>query len=350
MESNFGRAVSIARALVHELRAEKVTFMAGSIAYHAFVSLLPLLLLVIGVLSAVGNPPEEVFVSLAGAVLTENTGEALLNEISESASAGVSLLSAAVLVWGALRIFRGLDTAFSDIYETESQNTITDQFSDAVVVFVTFGLAIAAAWGIDALLDALGAGPIAWLIQRIVLICGLMLTFFPMYYIFPDTDVSTREVIPGLVVAAVGLVAFVSVFQFYAAFKAGGDSSIIVGIIVLLTWLYFSGLIVLVGAAVNAVLSNRSHDVDIDPVVGNHTTESKHAATDRKHLVASLHEVAANADTDELVISSDDVTIRLPPPRRATVDTDGAILGIGEETVGIELRWTVTETKKASER
>jgi membrane protein len=340
MEPNRERAVSVARALVHELRTEKVTFIAGSIAYHAFVSLLPLLVLVLTVLSTVGNPPEEVFVNLAAAVLTQTTSEALLEQLGPlEVTSGVSLLVGVVLVWGALRIFRGLDTAFSAIYDTESQNTITDQFTDAVVVLVTFGLAIAAAWGIHGLLDALG-GPTAWLLERVVLVCGLVVTFFPMYYIFPDADVSVRETVPGLVVAAVGLVAFVSVFQFYAAYKAGGGGSLIVGILVLLTWLYFSGLIILVGAAVNAVLSNRSRDVALEPITGNHTDSDP----DRERLAASLRKVAANADTgDELVITTNGSEIRLPPPQQAGVDTD-AISGTDDGTIGIELRWAGEKT------
>ncbi|EMA54212.1 hypothetical protein C450_06762, partial [Halococcus salifodinae DSM 8989] len=53
-ESRFDRPISIVRAIVHELRTEKVTFMAGSIAYHAFVSMLPLLVLVLTIISTVG--------------------------------------------------------------------------------------------------------------------------------------------------------------------------------------------------------------------------------------------------------------------------------------------------------
>jgi membrane protein len=342
MEPTRKRAVSVASALVHELREEKVTFIAGSIAYHAFVSLLPLLVLVLAVLSTVGNPPEEVFVDLAGAVLTENASEALLTQLTAAeATSGVSLLGGVVLVWGALRIFRGLDTAFSAIYDTESRNSIGDQFGDAAVVFVTFGLAIGAAWGIEGLLTALGGGPAAWLVERVVLVCGLSVTLFPMYYIFPDADVSVRETLPGLAVAAGGLVAFVSVFQFYAAYKASDGGSVIVGILVLLTWLYFSGLIVLVGAAVNAVLSNRSRDVDIAPVVGAYTETIDHS-----RLVAELEKVAASADGGtELLVTSDGSEIHLQAPHRTTVETDETD-GDDATDVGIELRWLPEERVK----
>lgn len=347
MEVNHERVTSVARALVHELRTEQIPFIAGSIAYHAFVSLLPLLVLVLTVLQFIGNP-RGVFVSLAGAVLTENTSEILLRQL-KSAGTGVSLLGGLVLMWGALRIFRGLDTAFSAVYETESQNTLTDQFTDAAVVFVTFGVAIAAAWGVDALLDTIGSGPLAWLFGRVVLVCGLALTLFPMYYIFPDTDVSVREVIPGLLVAVIGLVAFVSVFQFYAAYKAGGGGSIIVGILVFLTWLYVSGFIILVGAAVNAVLSNRSHDVNIDPVIGSYVTDNERAATDRDCLVSSLRAVEETANSgEELVITSNGTEIRLPPPQHATAVTDRTVPKSGEKTVGIELQWVPQNTAEST--
>jgi membrane protein len=345
MNATLERAIRVGRAIVHELRLEKVTFMAGSIAYHAFVSLLPFLLLVIAVLSAVGNPPEEAIVSLAGAVLTETAGDALVRELDAAgASTGVSAFGGIVLLWGTLRIFRGLDTAFSAIYETEAHNTIADQFADAIVVFLTVGLAIAVTWGIDSVLAVEGSGLGAWLFGRLVLVCGLGLVLLPLYYVFPDADVSIREVLPGVAIAAVGLVVFVSVFQFYAALRTGEDSSVIVGILVLLTWLYVSGLIVLVGAAVNAVLSNRSHDVDIDPVIGTYTTDSTHAA-DRDRLAADLQSMAASAEqSDELRIVAGETDVRLASPRRATAETDDSTLGTDDETLTLEFEWPPRET------
>jgi|AntDeeMetageno50_2_1112565.scaffolds.fasta_scaffold02215_2 membrane protein len=345
MNATLERTLRVGRAIVHELRVEKVTFVAGSIAYHAFVSLLPFLLLVIAVLSAIGSPPEEAIVSLASAVLTANAGDALLRELDAAgASTGVSALGGVVLLWGALRIFRGLDTAFSAIYETEAHNTIADQFVDATVVFLTVGLAIAVTWGIDSALAVEGSGLGAWLFGRLVLVGGLGLVLFPMYYVFPDADVSIREVVPGMVVAAVGLVTLVSVFQFYAALRTGEDSSVIVGILVLLTWLYVSGLIVLVGAAVNAVLSNRSQDIDIDPVIGTHTTDGTRA-TDHDRLAADLKDVATSVEeSDELRVVAGDTDVRLPSPRHATAETDDSTLELDGETLTVEFEWPPGET------
>ena len=55
MSDSASRVEEVGRAVVHEARVEKITFMAGSIAYHAFLSILPLLLLVLAVLQRTEN-------------------------------------------------------------------------------------------------------------------------------------------------------------------------------------------------------------------------------------------------------------------------------------------------------
>lgn len=340
MQSTRERTISVGRALITEFRAEKLPLVAGSIAYHAFVSLLPLLVLVLAALSIFGDPTESVLLDLSGSVLTRDASAALLKQLKATkTTTGVSIVGGLILVWGALRIFRNLDAAFSGIYETEARNSIPDQFTDAAVVFVSFAFAVAVAWTLNGTLAAIGTGPLAWALGRLILVFGVAITFVPIYYVFPDADVSLREIFPGLGVAAVGLVALTSVFQFYAATKAGG-SSVIVGILALLTWLYFGGLIVLVGAAINAVLSNRSLDVSIDPVIGRPATTR---ATDRERLAENLQQVATSAqDGDELVLATDATEIHLPSPQHATVGGENSS-DDGDSTVRLDLRWILYE-------
>jgi len=83
----------------------------------------------------------------------------------------------------------------------------------------------------------------------IVCLCG---AFFPMYYLFPDIDVTPREVLPGTVVGAVGWAILQVLFQVYVSLTGGGGS-LIASILLLVTWLYFIGVILLLGAVVNAV-------------------------------------------------------------------------------------------------
>jgi len=340
------RALTVGRAVFHEVRAERLTFMAGSIAYNAFVSLLPLLLLVLAVLATVGDESlQAAFLDLTGAVLTAGASEVLVAELRGS-GAGVSLFGAAVLVWGTLRIFRGLDTAFSDIYESESENTFTDQLRDGILVLVAFGVAVVAALVIESSVSLDGGGVGLWLVRRLVLVAALAVALFPIYYVFPDADdIAVREVLPGVLVAAVGLTAFESLFQVYVAYKTAGGTGggLLAGVLVLLTWLYFSGLVVLLGAAVNAVLSNRSRDVDIAPVLGGLPRQDRDAP-DREAVTAAVDRLSALLDSGRRVeVAVDDESVALPPPDNVVTQAGGSTFRPGGG-VSIELRWSPRES------
>jgi membrane protein len=131
---------------------------------------------------------------------------------------------------------------------------------------------------------------------------------------------------------------FESLFRLYIGFRSPNGGTVIAGVIVLLTWLYLSGLVLLLGAVLNAVLSNRSRDVDIDPVIGG-------VDTDREDLTAIIRELeTALHGADGVTIVSGDTEARLPPPRRIHVDVEKAALSREERTVGLELRWAPRES------
>jgi membrane protein len=110
----------------------------------------------------------------------------------------------------------------------------------------------------------------------VVLVVPLLLAFFPIYYVFPDTHVTVREVLPGVVVAAVGWTVLQVGFQLYVTYAGQSEVYGTLGaVLLILTWLYLAGLLLLVGVAVNVVLSGRTAaalapppsrtDVDVEP-------------------------------------------------------------------------------------
>lgn len=353
MDPRVQRGLTVGRAIVHEIRTERVTFMAGSIAYHAFVSILPLLLLLLAAVSAIGqSEAEQGIIALAGAALTPGAADALVTEL-RTASTSVSVLGVTILVWGTLRIFRGLDTAFSDIYESAAENTLLDQFADGIVVFVCVAVAIVVAALLHRTVQF--GGPVGWVLGRVALMIGLALVFLPMYYVFPDeADMQLREVFPGVAFTAIGLTAFETVFRFYLQFRgdaASGD--VLAGLLVFMTWLYFTGLVMLVGVAINAVLSNRSSDVNIRPVVGGQPkeTDSGTGAGRTEHVDSdTLRDTVGRLESDLSVgrsvsITVDDDEVSVPPPDAVEVEVDESRLPFVSDAVSLELRWTPDESE-----
>ena len=322
--------------------------MASSLAYHAFVSLLPLLLMLLAIVSTFGDATfEQGLFELTQAILTPNAGKMLIAELrSAGTSTGVSVLSVAFLLWGMLRIFWGLDVAFSVIYNSEKQNTVLDRAIDGVVVLVTVAVAVLAVVVVEAELPPFAGGVLGWAVQRGGLFVGLFLTFLPMYYLFPDqSDMSLLEVLPGVLTATVGLTLLESVFSVYVAMSSQSpDRNIVLAFLVLLTWLYLSSLVVLVGAVVNVVTSNRSRKVNLRPVVGGRSFEEPEAVHVRGELVSALESLEERMEHDErLLVRGDDEELSLPSANVVVVDADdGGVFRSGP--VGIELYWFPRES------
>jgi membrane protein len=255
------------RAVIDEIREEDVPFMAGSIAYQAFVSLIPLLILAFVVVTFVGDEQlAERVVTTTQSSLPESAQSLLRDTIVGSEGAtSVSVIGVVTLTWGALKIFRGLDTAFSSIFDTDDRNSLVDQVTDGLVVVVALIVALIAAVVAGAAVAALNV-PFIGLFSPLLLVVVLTGAFAPMYSVFPDLDLPLKHVLPGAVVAAVGWTVLQSLFQVYVAIAGKADAYGVLGAVLLLvTWLYFSGLILLVGATINAVLAGRAgHGVTDD--------------------------------------------------------------------------------------
>jgi hypothetical protein len=159
-----------------------------------------------------------------------------------------------------LRVFRGLDVAFSRVYGVTVPKPLAYQIRDALLVLVGIFFAIAGTVALSAVLSLVDL-PFAGLTGTIGLLVVLTAVFFPMYYIFPGEDIPVREAVPGAVTASLGWTALGAGFGIYAA-RAGSLQlyGVLGGVLLLLVWFYLGGLVMLLGAAVNVVYAEREQD------------------------------------------------------------------------------------------
>lgn len=254
---SFRRPIRLARAVLDHALATDVPFMAGAIAYQAFISLLPMLFLLVVVTTTIGG------VDLTERLLSITVGQlpvdardivrtAVRNAVTRT---GNSTIGVVVLGFGAFAVFNGFDKAFTDLYGVKRGSNFPDQLRDAGLVLGALAvalIAIAITWRAFVLPASLS---FRGFIKYVVLAIGLAITFCPMFYVFPEVDLDWREVLPGVVIAAVGWTALQGLFQFYVEFVLRSEAfGAISGVLLLAIWLYFSGFILLIGGALNAVL------------------------------------------------------------------------------------------------
>lgn len=333
MRDQAAATVDFGRDVLEVIRAEHVTFLAGSIAYNAFISLLPLLLLTVVAAAVLGGAWLESAIVAAATGIAPSLENLIENQLLSGASAGVSIVGTITLLWGSLKLFRGLDTAFSQVYDVEVDGGLVYQMADGVVVLVAIAAAIAVTVLATLALSVLSFVPYIDYLDSVLLLGGLVLAFLPMYYVFPDTDVTVREVLPGVVVAAVGWTVLQELFQLYLHLSGqDGDIGVFTGVLVFITWLYFSGLVLLVGAAINAVRGEHAEQVAVDDATPGEDLDPETVATYLEWLGEAFATTEHKDVSDVSVADPDDIEL----------EEDEFVFGPDghETTKQVTVRWT----------
>ncbi len=249
-----------ARETVGYAREQEITFLAAGIAYYAFISILPALLLALAIASFVGGDTfANHVVGTVQTLLSPKAQDIVQNSLSSASGRGsATVVGSLVLVWSTLRVFRGLDEAFSRVYGVNVAEPFTETLTDAGLVLAVIAVGVAGVAVINILLPSMAWLPFERTLASISLLFVLVPVFLPLYYFFPDTDVTVREILPGTIFATLGWTALQAVFSIYvdsaAQFSAYG---VLGGALLLVTWLYLGGIVLLFGAVINAVLAGR---------------------------------------------------------------------------------------------
>jgi YihY family inner membrane protein len=255
-------AVSDIRALIDVVRRKEVPFLAAAIAYYAFLSVVPLLIVGVTVATVVaGQSLATDLIESSDTFLTPEAGALVQEALVEAPGrGGVTAVGLLVLLWSGLRVFRGIDAAFSRVYGRSELKPLAFQLRDALLVLLGIGLALAGTVALGMAFSLLDI-PLAGFGGTLALIVVLTVVFFPMYYVFPSRPVTVREAVPGAAFAGIGWAALGAGFGIYAS-NAGSLQlyGVLAGVLLLLVWFYFGGLILLVGAAVNVVFGNTVED------------------------------------------------------------------------------------------
>ncbi|MDO3408569.1 YihY/virulence factor BrkB family protein [Saccharibacillus sp. CPCC 101409] len=257
------------------IRDDEVTGIGAQLAYYLLLSFFPFLIFLVTLVGYVDLSITEML-RLARQVVpgaAMDMVEGILSEVTKGSSALLSIGMIATL-WTASRginaVIKGLNKAY-DVEENRKfwQIRLVSLLSTLVlgiVLLVSVILLVFGTWigdQIDRLLHYPPGfqsvwGPLQYSIPLVVLIA----VFTALYWIAPNRQVRIREALPGAIFATVGWLVTSLLFSFYVNnfgnfTKTYGSLG---GVIILLTWLYLSSIIIIVGGEVNATLkAGKSH-------------------------------------------------------------------------------------------
>lgn len=245
--------------------------LAGQLAYFFVLFLFPFLMLLIALVSAVTSHPEPTLrtltVRLASFMPSVSTGILLdyINRTLRSVSP-VTLFFAALVTFGAgSAASEAIIKAANRSYGVEESRPFWKIRALSVLLIVGFTVLVAvlvfvvfspAAGGY--LQRTIGLPEGFWkFLGWVIAFLTLTLALDVLYYVAPNAEVPFRWITPGGLAATILLIVSSEVLRFWVAniFRYNQLYGQLGAGIVLLIWLYTTGLVVLVGVEMNAVLA-----------------------------------------------------------------------------------------------
>ena len=267
----------LGRRLWRESREDELFGRAAQLSYYALLALFPALIFLtalMGLFSVQNYMPE--LMSYLRNVLPADALSMVrrfLIQITEGSGANILSLGALGALWASSSGVTAIMDALNVVYDVKEDSrpfwrsrltaiVLTLALAGFVILALTlvlYGSSIGS-W----IADFVGLGrAFAWawnILQWPVILALMLLVVDAVYYVCPDIEQEWRWITPGSVfavfmwvVVSLGFKAYVDNFGDYN--KVYGS---IAGVIVLMLWLYWSGMVLLLGGEINAEIEQAS--------------------------------------------------------------------------------------------
>ncbi|WP_173917297.1 YihY/virulence factor BrkB family protein [Halobacillus sp. Marseille-Q1614] len=256
--------------LLSKIGKHEVPGMAAQLSYFFLLSLFPLLIVLITLLGYVNIDEQRVLVIIstyAPPSTYELISENVMTLLGERNS---GLLSIGILgtLWAASNGVTALIRSFNRAYEVRERRSFIVTRLVALLLTVSMVLVIAVAFLLPVLGNAIGIfvasifglsdgfrelwDTLRWVISSFIFF--VVLSF--LYFMAPDQHLKVKEVFYGALFATLGWQLVSLLFSFYVANLSNYSATYgsLGGVIVLMIWFYISGVIILLGGEINALV------------------------------------------------------------------------------------------------
>jgi membrane protein len=268
------RVESLVTRTLRETLDDGLLGLSAQTAYYFFFSIFPLLLFVAPLLSLIGNKQEtfELFASQLQQVVPSE-GWALIGGVIKDVvyaknAPGLMSVGALLAIWAGSNVFDALIGALNTAYDVKETRPWWKRKLIAMSSVVAIGLVIL----VSTVLIVSGDRITGWIADRLALgdsiraFLGfiqvpigfaLLLAIAALsFYFLPNLRQSKRQVLVGAAFTTVAWTFVTYGFRIYVTNFANYNATYgaIGGVIVLLTWMYFSMLVFLIGGELNSEL------------------------------------------------------------------------------------------------
>jgi membrane protein len=259
-----------------EMNDDHVMAFAGNLTYKALFAIFPFftfLLSLLGIFNATdlvstmvdklsGIAPQAATKFIEGQLLSITQSQA------ESAFTFGAIISILLALWGVSGAFRSVMEAMNVMYEVEEDRPFgkvygLSIFMSLAVIVLLVGSLVLVIFGKSIgvrVADLVGLGSVfatIWsIVQWPVVALVVLFAFALIYYFAPAAKQRFRWISPGSILAFAFWLIFSLLFSLYASIAGSYNETYgsLAGVIVLMLYVYYSALIMLIGAEINQVI------------------------------------------------------------------------------------------------
>jgi membrane protein len=242
---------------------------AAVVAYYAMLALVPLLAVVVAI--ALGSAPQitnqirqlsQQWLPAEGNTLIQEQ----LDKLRQNPPTAVISLGFVILLWSASSLFVAVMDTINACYGVRDNRSWWKRrllaIGLTVVEAVLFLGAVLSILLWPKIMGWIGlgtvAGVVATVVQWLVVIVVLLISFAIAYYFCPDVEQEWEWITPGSALGVVVLVLLTLAFRFYVQYGSSYSETYgaLAGVIITLLWLYLAALALLLGAEINSVIEH----------------------------------------------------------------------------------------------
>ncbi|MGE6612357.1 YihY/virulence factor BrkB family protein [Peribacillus sp. NPDC076916] len=268
------KSIKFSKKLIKEIKEDRITGLAAEQAYYYLLALFPLLILLLSILPYLNIDIQtalDTIKTFMPAETMEVVEKNIINILSER-NGGLLTFGFLGTIWSASNGMNAFIHSMNIAYDVEE----TRNFIKARIISIVLTLGLVVAFIVMLGLPVFGKVIIDLLQQVIpipeetqilfsllrwviaVVVISLVLAF--LYRFAPNKSFPIKHVIPGAVTATVLWLGISLGFSFYVSNFSNYSSTYgsLGGVIILMLWLYLSGLIFVIGGEINAILHRQN--------------------------------------------------------------------------------------------
>jgi membrane protein len=261
---------------VKETQSDNGLGLAAQLAYYFFLALFPALLFLVALAGAFasGDIVSRIVASLSGTVPPDviNIIRQQMVSLTQQSQGGIMTFGVIAALWSSSAAMVALIDSLNRAYDVEDARAWWKQRLTAILLTVgvagfilaSFVMVVAGPELASSIATRFGLGTVfewSWKILQWPIVFALVAAALALiYYFAPDVDQDFVFLTPGSVVATILWLLGSLAFRFYVVnFGSYNETyGAIGGVMVLLLWLYISGLVVIIGAEMNAEIEHAS--------------------------------------------------------------------------------------------